>query len=111
NDTDINGGGAMESIVGGTNTWSSAITLLTGASVGADGGTSLTLSGGVSGVGDLTKVGVGTVVLSVADTYTGQTNVGTNATPVAGILSVTNGSALGLAGAGVTLNSGSTLQI
>ena len=111
NGTGINGGGALEDLAGGnnSNTWSGAITLFTGASIGADAGTSLTLSGGisVSGPGDFTKVGVGTVVLSVADSYTGNTNVAANA----GILSITNGGALGLPGGGVTVNSGATLQL
>ncbi len=109
NGTGINGGGALENLAGGnnSNTWSGAITLYSGANIGADAGTSLTVSGAISGPNDLTKVGVGTVVLSVANSYLGQTNVAANA----GILSITNGSALGLAGAGVTVNSGSTLQV
>src|SRR5205823_2715310 len=91
NGTGINNGGALENLAGANNanTWSGAITLLTPTSIGADAGTSLSLSNAtaLTGPGDLTKVGAGTVVLSTAANYTGNTSVAANA----GNLSVTNG--------------------
>src|SRR5262249_42095894 len=45
NGTGINNGGALENLGGGNNTWSGAITLLTDSTIGADAGTSLTISG------------------------------------------------------------------
>src|ERR1019366_179073 len=67
NGTGINSGGALENLAGGNNanTWSGAITLYSPSSIGADAGTTLTLSNGttITGPSDFTKVGVGTVVL------------------------------------------------
>src|SRR5262249_35451325 len=71
-----------------------------------DAGTLLTITGVISGPGDLNKVGVGTVVLGTgANTYTGQTNVN------AGVLNVQAAASLGLAGANVTVTNGTTLQV
>ena len=118
NGTGASGNGALENLAGGSNTWAGNIILATPSSIGADAGTTLTLptatvngltTGGISGVGDLTKVGSGTVVLNAADTYTGNTFVN------GGILNLQNALALGLAstagGGAVTVNSGASLQI
>src|SRR5581483_9928488 len=104
---------------GGNNTWSGNIILNTASALGVDAGTTLTqTTGAISGPGDLTKVGAGTLVLNAVNTYTGNTIVGT-ATVNGGILNVQNGLALGQASAAgggtVTVNTtattGSTLQV
>jgi autotransporter-associated beta strand protein len=73
---------------------------------GADGatfdtnGNNVTLASALSGIGGVTKVGAGTLVLSGTDTYRGPTTV------AAGTLTV-NGS---IANSAVTVNSGATLS-
>ena len=106
------GGGALENLEGANNTVSGAIMLVNssvlGASLGADAGTTLTLSGVISGPADLTKVGVGTIVLSNnANSYFGETTLAAGA----GILQATAANALGQAGSGVVVQSGATLEI
>ncbi|MES2920614.1 MAG: autotransporter-associated beta strand repeat-containing protein [Verrucomicrobiota bacterium] len=64
-----------------------------------------TLSGAISGAGTLTKNGAGTLTLTVANGYTGLTNV------TAGVLLITNGSALGTTAANTTVGSAGSLQL
>src|SRR5262249_15893852 len=114
----VGGTGALENLIGGSNTWSGAIILQGAASIGVDAGTTLTLAtntinglptGGITGGGDLTKVGVGTLVINAPSTGTG------NAVVANGILNLQNGVGLGLAaavgGGAVTVQSGATLQL
>src|SRR5205807_6037870 len=84
NGTGVNGAGALENLVGSSNTWSGNIVLASNATIGVDAGTTLTLPaaaldgmplGGLSGPGGVTKVGSGTLVLSATSTYTGDTVV------------------------------------
>ena len=95
NGTGISGGGAIENLIGGNNTWSGNIFLNTVSNIGADGGTTLTQNtGAISGPGNLTTVGVGTVSLSGANTYVGNTVVST------GVAVVANATGLGLPAGG-----------
>src|SRR5262245_726557 len=118
NGSGAGGTGALENLIGGSNTWSGAIILQGAASIGVDAGTTLTLAtntinglptGGITGGGDLTKVGVGTLVINAPSTGTG------NAVVANGILNLQNGVGLGLAaavgGGAVTVQSGATLQL
>jgi len=50
---------------GTSNTWSGPITLQTDSSIGVDAGTTFADTGAIGGVANLTKVGVGTLVLTV----------------------------------------------
>lgn len=75
----LNGGGAVAATgalesVAGANAWTGAISLVTASTI-ATGAGQLTISGIVSGVGSLTKVGAGTLILSALNTYTGGTNL------------------------------------
>ena len=106
NGTGVNGTGALENLIGGGNTWSGPITLQSDSSIGADGGTTLTQSGIVGGVANLTKVGIGTLILNAANVYTGTTTIGN------GVLSAqSNAGSLGLVVGGVVVNSGATLGL
>ena len=77
----------------------------TSSTIGADANTTFTLSGSIGGPGDLTKVGVGTLALGVASTYTGNTNV------TAGIVSISIAASLGAITGTVTVSSGASLQV
>src|SRR5262249_28267465 len=109
NGTGVSNGGAGENLFGGSNTGSGTIFLNTARTIAADGGTTLSITGVVSGPGNLTTAGIGTVVLGPANTYTGNTTVAN------GVLNIQNGLALGLPGGTVTVGSNglstATLQV
>ncbi|MEY3481822.1 MAG: hypothetical protein RIQ71_2597, partial [Verrucomicrobiota bacterium] len=65
----------------------------------------LTNSGVISGVGNLTKAGAGTMVLSGSNSFTGATTI-TN-----GVLNVRNSNGLGTKAGGVTVGSGAALEL
>ena len=88
----------------GDNSSSGTIALAAATSVGSTAGT-LTLNGVMSGLGNLTKFGLGTVRLNGANTYSNQTIVN------AGTLIAGNATALGPPGSGTTVNSGATLAL
>ena len=69
------------------------------------GGSNTSASGIVSGTGGLTKTGGGTLTLSGANSYTGATTVS------AGVLNVQNATGLGTTAAGTTVASGAALQL
>jgi autotransporter-associated beta strand protein len=91
--------GALRAIAG-ADLWSGPVSLPDDASVSADAGAQLTISGVVSGPGGLTKYLTGEVVLTNANTYLGTTVVN------AGILTAENNTALGVAPPASTLQSG-----
>jgi autotransporter-associated beta strand protein len=98
--------GALRAVTG-NNTWSGNIAFGSNITVGADIGSTLTLSGvlddGQAGLG-LTKTGLGEVVLQTPNTYSGPTEV------QAGILDVQTIGGLGT-GTQVTVDNGGTLQL
>ncbi|MEY5006440.1 MAG: hypothetical protein RI969_1528, partial [Verrucomicrobiota bacterium] len=124
NGTGISAAGALRSFTG-SNSFGGAITLATDSRIHADAGL-LTLTGGISGTnrsltlggagnitigtaglslgtGALTKEGLGTLLLSVANTYSGGTTIS------AGTLQIGNANALG--SAAVSVASGATLDL
>jgi autotransporter-associated beta strand protein len=100
----LNGGTLATST--GVSTVTAPMTI-TGASTFDVDGTQLTISNTISGTGSLDKEGAGTLVLTVANTYTGATTVDQ------GTLAITNAGALGssAAGSGTTVNAGATLDL
>ncbi|NCW75049.1 MAG: hypothetical protein EBW06_10915, partial [Gammaproteobacteria bacterium] len=64
-----------------------------------------TISGVISGAGNLTKAGAGTLTLSGTNTYTGATNINV------GVLSITNNAALGTTAGITTVASGAALHL
>ena len=107
----VTGNGALENLIGsggvvaltaatGANTWSGAITLSGNTTIGADAGTALLDTGVITGGFGLTKVGVGSLVLNAANTYTGQTNINN------GVVNVQNATGLGLVTGSVVVNTG-----
>jgi len=106
NGTGVGGTGALENLVGGSNTWSGNILLNSDAAIGVGSGTTLTqITAAISGKGSLNKVGLGTLVLNAVNTYSAQTTVS------AGIVNVQNSLGLGLITGGVAVSSGATLQL
>ncbi|MEY3394697.1 MAG: hypothetical protein RL346_933 [Verrucomicrobiota bacterium] len=140
NGAGISNGGAMRNL-SGANSWAGAITIgASGARINSDAG-SLTLTGGIvttltqdltiggagnttvstsaiTGSGKVIKDGSGTLILSAANTYTGNTTVSAGTLRIHGSTSassnftVESGAVLGgrgTIGGTVTLNSGATL--
>ena len=85
-------------------TWTGTINLNSPTTISVDGGT-MAVSGVISGTGDLTKSGGGSLYLTGANTYNGQTTV------LSGNLNVSNASALGTIAGGTTVASGASLVI
>ncbi len=81
--------------------WNGPVTVTGSAEVAAN--KHIRLQGAVSGTGSLTKIGLGTLTLSGANTYGGGTNVN------AGTLLVNNASGSGTGNGAVVINSGATL--
>jgi autotransporter-associated beta strand protein len=96
-------GGATLGNLAGSNTWSGPITDAVTSTVNVSAGT-LTVNGGISGAGGITKTGTGTLLLPGANSYTGITTVN------AGILDVQTPAALGN-NTSMTVAAAGTLQI
>jgi fibronectin-binding autotransporter adhesin len=95
--------------VNGANTFGGTLILHSGAgnrNIGADSGSSLTLTGAINGVnGNFIKVGLGTVTIAGTGNYTGTTNV------AEGTLALQNGNAIANAAGAVNVALGATLQL
>jgi filamentous hemagglutinin family protein len=98
----LNGG--TLSRAAGNPTWSGTVSLAVPSTIDGAAGT-LTLSGVVSGAGDLIKTGAGAATLSGNNTYSGNTTVS------AGTLTANNANALGAATGGTTVDAGATLAL
>jgi len=96
-------GGATLKNLGGSNTWSGPTTIPFTSTINVAAGT-LTINGGISGAGGLTKSGNGALVLPSANSYMGITTVS------AGVLDVQTPAALGN-NASITVAAAGTLQI
>ncbi len=77
-----------------THTISAALHLAAPQSWNAPSGKTLTVSGNITGTSGLTKSGLGSLTLSGANTYTGETNIRE------GLVSISNAAALGASGSG-----------
>ena len=94
-----------------SNTWSGTIALSSPSSIGVGSGSTLTVTGIISGgtlvtaLDDLNKVGAGTFAANGANTYIGQTIIS------GGTFTAGNGTATGNAANVTTLNPGTTLNI
>src|SRR3989449_6171888 len=105
----VGAGGLADSSVGGTNTVSISITFAATRIVTvSNAGTTLTISGVISGAGGLTKSGAGTFTLSAANTYTGVTTI--NAGTIAIAADAGLGAAPGAPTAGKLTFGGGTLR-
>ncbi|MCP1489941.1 autotransporter-associated beta strand protein [Pseudomonas fluorescens] len=94
-------GGTLASVGSFTSTRNTILGINNG-SVDVASGQDLTLSGVISGIGNLTQANAGTLVLTGANTYTGSTSI-------AGVLQVGNGGATGQLGAGNAVNNGTLI--
>ncbi|MDD4737009.1 MAG: autotransporter-associated beta strand repeat-containing protein, partial [Kiritimatiellae bacterium] len=97
-------GGALRN-VGDANDYAGPVTLASDSSIGTDVGTTLTNSGVISGGFALTKVGAGTLILTEANTYTGDTTV------EAGVLNIRNNTSLGTVAGDTEVAADAALQV
>lgn len=91
--------------LGSGNTWAGKVVLPAVSTFNVATGDSDSISGIISGAGGLSKNGLGTLILSGANTYVGATQV------LGGILNVQNNSALGSTASGTVVANGATLQV
>ncbi len=89
----------------GTNAVGLAVALTGATDISVEPGTSLAMSGVISGSVALTKTGTGTLTLSATNTYTGATSIS------AGLVIVTSSSAFGDAAVGTTIASGASMRL
>ncbi|MEK0447003.1 MAG: hypothetical protein RLZZ399_2324, partial [Verrucomicrobiota bacterium] len=89
----------------GTSRFGGNVVLSTGGATVDVGGTSLELAGEVSGSTDLTKTGLGTLLLSGANSFSGAVILSQ------GILRVTHSIALGTTSGAVTVSNGASLEL
>jgi autotransporter-associated beta strand protein len=92
-------------VLAGQGDWFGPINLLGTSRFDVSNGNTLVLDGVISGSAAMQKTGGGKLELTHSNTYTGATTIS------AGILLITNGSALGGTAAGTTVAGGATLQI
>ncbi|CAN5667748.1 hypothetical protein BH11VER1_BH11VER1_17180 [soil metagenome] len=97
--------GAVNVSAGAANTWGGGVTLAADSTINTASGAQLSFTGIVTGGSALNKIGVGTLVLSGANDYTGATNV------TAGTLKITHNTALGTVAGGTTVSNNATLEI
>lgn len=105
--------GGLLTVVDGTPSdivaWGIGIDVVDAATITRNAGTTLNLTGVVANdgatVGSVTFAGTGTAVLSVANTYTGAIAIN------AGVVAISNDTALGTAAAGTSVADGATLRI
>src|SRR5207248_2146396 len=103
------GSGAFQSVGGGSTnvTWAGPVQLASDSNVGGNLGSTLTVTGGLSGAANLTKVGLSRFVLPNANpNYSGVTTVN------GGFLRLLDSASLGTSTTkGVTVNAGGTLEL
>jgi autotransporter-associated beta strand protein/T5SS/PEP-CTERM-associated repeat protein len=102
--TGFNGNGALRNLTG-NNTLAGTVTLSADSRIRAEAATQLTVTGQITGAGNLEASGPGTLVLTNANNYTGATTVS------AGVLNIRNAAALGTTAGGTAVASGATLQL
>ena len=98
-------GSAEIVLLSGAHTIACPVALASATTIQVDAGCQLTITGAISGSGTLTKTGSGTLILSVANSYTGATTIS------AGSVRLGNGTALGGTGAGTTVDPNGALVL